>query len=114
LEIAVIQVINRNDTYAVPMTELHKTVHEGMMGTLYVTQSALLLGFLQQLKIPNLGLPRNESALGRRLRSEKFKHVKVLDYKNAPDIEALRPVFRVRPLGLFVAESEAVIGVTAG
>jgi len=70
----------------------------------YVTESGTLLGFLRKHDPRDLTLPKNPAGLGRRLRSARFRVLKVLEEDSAPQLIQLRRTTNRRPIGFFIAD----------
>ena len=85
-----------------------QTTYQGKSGTLYISDCGTLLACLQRLNLRDRTLPKNETGLGRRLRSAKFKGFVFLD-TDTPNLPVLQRTARKRPVGFFV-EDDTVTG----
>lgn len=96
LEFPIRQILLESSFVQNPEVEERPMVHEGKRGRMYKTTCAWLLG--QLLKHPGLppSLPKNPSALARRLSSDKF-----VEFKYVPEFE--RTAAR-RSMGIFVPD----------
>jgi hypothetical protein len=70
-------------------------------GTLFVFSNDMLFSDLDKLNHNRLRLPKTPAALGRRLRSAKFRSITVLDEKKAPQTPELKRTKEQRFIGLF-------------
>ena len=78
----------------------------GSAGKLFVTDAAKVHSLLSQLVGQRFEFPKTPAGLARRIRSEEFMAVTILDGESAPNISELRRTTHRRPIGIFVpAES---------
>jgi hypothetical protein len=75
---------------------------EDQPGTLYVTETGALLALLRRHCQPDVGLPKNSTGLGRRLRSARFRVLRFLDHESAPQLAQLKRTTSKRPIGFFI------------
>lgn len=83
-----------------------EVTYKGKKGTLYTTECADLLAMLQDQNPRDQHLLKTPSALGRRLRSAKFRAFIVLDSESAPELPLLKRTAKSRPIGFFVEGDE--------
>jgi hypothetical protein len=86
--------------------QTHNVKYKGKQGTLYVTECGLLLTMLEEQNSRDQHFPKMPNALGRRLRSAKFRAFTVLDEDSAPEVEVLKRTAKSRPIGFLVQDDE--------
>ena len=81
-----------------------RITYRGRSGILYATDTGDLLTALQKLGV--IGLPRTVQGLSRRLHSNTFLSLTVLDDRRAPEVLSLRRTTTKRPIGVFVYDDD--------
>jgi len=90
-------------TNTIGMTRERLTL-QNSQGTLHITSAERLLAMLRGLERRDLELPKNAQGIGRRIKSGKFRSLRILHQDNAPEIPALQRKGDSRPLGIFIAD----------